>query len=148
MILTDVRRVITMTVKQSLALYGLVPLDSALPQIRALLAHEVECERAGQPREPDLALLCCVQLFARALVEDALRIWETKCSGFDLGCYLDIQLLCGAGLAETKTFLATDGSPAALSALKRIEECESTGDFEGFQAQKVLEHYQQYFGGE
>jgi hypothetical protein len=100
----------------------------------------------GASREEDLALLCCVQLFARGLLEDVLRIWDAKSAGFDLGGLVDVQLLCGAGLQETMLFLASQPGPTAVAALDRICECESTGDFETFSPAEHLAHYRKYFG--
>lgn len=137
-----------MNVEESIRSFGLVPSDESLPQIRALLALEAEAERAGREREEDVALLCCVQLFSRGLLEDVLRIWDAKRSGMDLGCYLDVQFLCGAGLAETKRFLAAEPGAAASAALEYLEECESAGDFDEFSPASHLERYRAYFGRE
>lgn len=137
-----------MEVDQSLHEFGLVPSDEALPRVRELLAKEAEAERAGRTRAEDLALLCCVQLFSRGQPEDVLRIWDAKQSGFDLGCYLSVQLLCGPGLAETKAFLAVHSEPKAASALKYILECEAAGDFRGFSPASYLTGYRDYFGME
>jgi hypothetical protein len=135
-----------MTTTESLALHGLVPSDRSLPDIRRMLAEEAAFERAGHGRTEDLALLCCVQLFSRGLLEDVLRIWDAKCSGFDLASYLDIEFLCGAGLDATKRFLAADPSPRAAEARARIDECEACGQFDSFSPQRHLEHYRRYFG--
>jgi hypothetical protein len=89
-----------------------------------------------------------VQLFARGLLEDVLLIWDAKSAGFDLGCLIDVQLLCGAGLQETKRFLASQPGPEAIAALDRIDECESAGDFEAFAPAEHLAHYREYFGVE
>jgi hypothetical protein len=135
-----------MTAAECLARYGLVPDDDALPAVRLLLAEEAASEREGRLREDDLALLCCVQLFSRGLLEDVLRIWDAKRAGMDLGSYLGVQLLCGAGLSETKQFLAGQPSPQAAEALAYISECEGAGDFEGFSPDEHLEYYGRYFG--
>lgn len=135
-----------MITDESLAAFGLVPPASALPRIREILAREAELERSGGEREDDLALLCCVQLFAAGLREDILQIWEAKQSGFDLACSLDVQFLCGPGLEETKTYLRADDSDEARSALARIEVCEAAGDFKGFTPDGHLAHYRRYFG--
>lgn len=134
-----------MNVGESLRRFGLVPTDEALPEIRRLLAQEAAAERSGKGREEDLALLCCVQLFSRGLLEDVLRIWDAKSAGFDLGSYLDIQFLCGAGLDETKRFLRSSATPAATAALRRIEECEDAGDFDGFSPAAHLATWRDYF---
>lgn len=135
-----------MNVEESLRQFGLLPSDADLPQIRALLAREAEAERAGDEREDDLALLCCVQLFSRGCLEDALQIWDAQQSGMDLGTYLDVQFLCGAGLVETKQFLATESSDAASAALAYLETCEAYGDFAEFSPASHLERYRKYFG--
>jgi hypothetical protein len=137
-----------MDVDQSIREFGLVPPDGALPRIRSLLAGEAELERAGRggARTEDLALLCCVQLFSRGLFEDVLRIWDAKQSGFDLSCYLGVQLLCGAGLAETKAFLGRQTSSEAAEALAYISHCEGTRDFDDFTPTSHLDQWRQYFG--
>jgi hypothetical protein len=135
-----------MNVHESLQRFSLVPSNEALPEIRALLAAEAEAERSGTGREEDLALLCCVQLFSRGLLKDVERIWEAKDSGFDLGCYLDAEFLCGAGLAETKGFLAHGPFPAAAKALAYIETCQRNGAFVDFSPETHLQEYRRYFG--
>jgi hypothetical protein len=139
-----------MNVQESLQRFGLVPRDEDLPHIRALLAQEAEAERQGADyeRDEDLALLCCVQLFSRGLLEDALRIWDAKRSGMDLGCYLDVQFLCGAGLEATKRFLASQPGEAAAGALQYLQKCEEVGDFAGFSPEAHLRGYRRYFGVE
>jgi hypothetical protein len=135
-----------MNVEASLARFGIVPGDEALPEIRALLAREADAERHGRPREEDLALLCSVQLFSRGLLEDVLRIWDAKQSGMDLGAYLDVQFLCGAGLEATKRYLADLDLPEAADALLYVTQCEQAGDFVGFSPSTHLEGYREYFG--
>ncbi len=135
-----------MTYEESLDLYGLVPADESLPAIRQMLANEAELERCGGEREEELALLCCVQLFSRGYLEDVLRIWEAKQSGFDLACYLDVQFLCGAGLGETKKFLQQQSSSQAAKALEYLAKCEASSDFKNWSPTIQLENYQHYFG--
>jgi hypothetical protein len=134
------------TIDESLRRYGLIPDDESLSDIRKMLAEEAANERAGRPREEDLALLCCVQLFSRGLLEDVLRIWEAKNSGMDLACYLDVEFLCGAGLEVTKQFLSEQRSQEAAEALARIRECEKSGQFKEFSPQTHLQSYRRYFG--
>jgi hypothetical protein len=134
-----------MTVDESLQTFGLVPLDESLPAIRALLEREAEAERNGRDREEDLALLCCVQLFSRGLLEDVLLIWAAKRSGVDLGVYVDVEFLCGAGLETTRQFLASHGSPEATSALRYVEWCELAGAFSTFSPEEHLQRYRDYF---
>jgi hypothetical protein len=135
-----------MNTEESLEQFGLVPSDEALPRIRALLAREADAERHGRPRVDDLALLCCVQLFSRGIEEDVLRVWDARQSGFDLACYIDVQLLCGAGLEETKRFLSTQTSVNALQALAYLDKCEKARDFAEFSIQGYLDEKPRYFG--
>lgn len=134
-----------LTSDESLQRYGLVPADESLPAIRAILAREVELEWSGGEREDDLALLCCVQLFSRGLLDDVLRIWSAKSASMDLGCSIDVQLLCGAGLLATKHFLASHHDAAAEDALRYLQSCEAAGDFLDFSPQDHLERYRRYF---
>jgi hypothetical protein len=123
-----------------------VPTDEDLPRIRELLAREADLERKHSQREDDLALLCCVQLFSRGQEQDIVRIWDAKSSGFDLFSYLDVQLLCGGGLALTKDFLRKQSGEVAKEALAHLEKCEAAGDFADFSPADRLEHYRNYFG--
>ena len=135
-----------MTTDEALAKYGLVPADEHLDDIRILLGEQADKERAGDEREDDLAYLCCAQLFSRGLLEDVLIIWEAKNAGMDLHCALDVQFMCGAGLAATKAFLRQQTSGESAEALEYIEDCEEEGDFEGFTPEGQLERYRAYFG--
>jgi hypothetical protein len=135
----------TMDTDQSLARYGIKPNDADLPEIRALLQQEIETERKHGERIEDLALLCCVQLFARGQLEDVLLIWQAKQTSMDLACTIDVQLLCGAGLQATKAFLASQPSAHAASALQYITDCEAAGDFDDFSPSTWLDHCKDYF---
>jgi hypothetical protein len=134
-----------MTIWEQIDLFGLIPDDENLETIRATLRKEIELERNSGQREDDLALLCCVQLFSRGLLEDVILIWEAKSSGFDLGSYLDVQLLCGAGLQQTKVYLSSLDSNEAAAALSYIKECEESGDFRDWSPSKQMAVYHTYF---
>ncbi|XLZ69388.1 hypothetical protein ABT364_23085 [Massilia sp. SR12] len=132
--------------KQYISRPGLVPSDAALPQLRDLLAKEVEAEKLGRGPIADLALLCSIQLFGRGQLQDVLRIWEAKNASKTLGRKLDARLLCGAGLHATKAFLATQAGSEAAAALRYLEEREEAGDFAEFTTQSHLDGYRSYFG--
>jgi hypothetical protein len=134
------------TADESIQRFGLVPIDAALPEIRRLLALEIETERSGGEREEDLTLLCCVQLFSRGLLEDVLPIWEAKSTSMDLGGVVSVQFLCGAGLRTTKDFLAAQPGTAAAAALRYLQGCETAGDFKDFSPEEYLDGYRTYFG--
>jgi hypothetical protein len=88
---------------ESLRRYGLRPSGRELDAVRALLEAEAAKERRAQGEgDTELMKLCCVQLLNAAEVGDALAIWRAKTASFDAHCSIDVQLLCGAGLAETK----------------------------------------------
>lgn len=125
---------------------SLVPSDVALPQLRALLAKEVEDERSGGGHDADLALLCCIQLFGRGLLEDVLPIWAAKTASPAFGRKLDARLLCGAGLPATKAFLAAQPRAEAAEALRHLEEREDAGYFAEFSTQSHLDSYRTHFG--
>lgn len=125
---------------------NLVPSDVALPQLREILAKEVEAERNGGGQDADLALLCSVQLFGRGLLEDVLRIWAAKTASPALGRKLDARLLCGAGLPATKAFLAAQAGAEAAEALRHLEQREEAGYFAEFSTQAHLDSYRTYFG--
>ncbi|MFG1654424.1 hypothetical protein ACGFIE_31285 [Micromonospora sp. NPDC049275] len=117
---------------ESLRRYGLRPSSADLPQIGQVLL--AEAERDQQDQDTELMKLCCLQLFNAGQLSDALVIWRAKESSFDAHCSIDVQLLCGAGLAATKAHLEADGSADAADALRYLLECEATGDFDGFSA--------------
>lgn len=129
--------------------FGFEPKDSDLPEVRALLRAEAEAERRELERGRDTALLLCVLLFRRGQAEDSMRVWEAKGSGFDLGCYLDLELTLGAGIEATEAFLAAHGSREASELLAAIRGWrEQNADFGPFDPPARLAHYRQYFGGE
>ncbi|GIH80038.1 hypothetical protein [Planobispora longispora] len=113
--------------------YGLHPDGRALDEIRELLTAQAAGERQEQGAgDTELMRLCCVQLFNVGALDDVLLVWQAKTASMDADCSIDIQLLCGAGLAETKTFLAGHPSEEAKAALDRLLMCEAAGDFDGF----------------
>lgn len=134
-----------MTIEESLQRYGLSPSDESLPAIRQMLACEAELERNGGDRQEDLALLCCVQLFSRGILEDVWLIWEAKHSGFDLALYLDWEFVLGAGVEETKTYLLDHPSPELAEILSRIEFGQQDGSLADWSPVEYLEFWRRYF---
>jgi hypothetical protein len=135
-----------MTVEESLKTFGIQVSKNNLDEIRALLIRETALETLGQgDGDTELMKLCAVQLFGAGCLEDVLPIWEAKRASMDAFCALDVQFLCGAGLAETKAFLATSNDPQAASALTYLQECEESGDFRRFSVSKWLGYYVDYF---
>ena len=135
-----------MDTNQSLQTFGIKPNACHLDEIRSILAEQASCAREGRERTEDLAVLAAVQLFASGDLADVESLWAAKQSSMDLGCMLDIQLLCGAGLSETLAFLERAPFPEAEEALEYIRSCMDFGEFEGFQPSIHLDTYRQYFG--
>jgi hypothetical protein len=126
-----------------LARFGLVPRAEDLPEIRALV-HSVTADKNRDSNEPLKTL--CVLLFSVGEPRDSLLIYNAKMSSFDAGCYIDIQLVCGAGIERTKGFLLNSHEPEAQKLLDYLEGCISAGDFEGFTPAGYLELYREYYG--
>ena len=113
--------------------YGLRPAGGDLDQVWEILREKTALERQEQgDGDPALMRLCCVQLSNVGFLDDVLAIWHAKESSWDAHCSIDVQLLCGAGLEQTKRHLAADGSPSAREALDYLLQCEAAGDFTGF----------------
>ncbi|MFG2946902.1 hypothetical protein [Streptomyces adustus] len=134
---------------ESLDRYGLHPAGANLDEVRALLAAETRLERGAQGDGDTLLMkLCCVQLFNAANLDDVLLIWQAKSASMDAGCSIDIQLLCGSGLARTKTYLADLRLPEAEAALRRLLHCEAAGDFEDFTTAGHSAWYAAYYASD
>lgn len=83
--------------------YTLAPDPKLAEEMREIIHQEI----GNEDRDDNGILkLSCSQLFSIGQVEDSLLIWKAKRSDFDAACYLDIRLLCGASLGETKEFLS------------------------------------------
>lgn len=137
-----------MTEEILLKRFGVTPERDELDQIRAILQDETVRERKSRgDGDTEVMKLCCVQLFSAACLDDILRIWFAKSASFDAAASIDVQLLCGPGLDETKAFLSSHDSPEATMALLRILECEDAGDFEGFSPSEWLQNYKSYYAG-
>lgn len=137
-----------MTEDESLARYGLRPASAELDQIREMLEVQTALERQSQgDGDTQLMKLCCVQLFNVGIVEDVLLIWQAKESSWDAHCTIDVQLLCGAGLAETKAYLAAESSAGTSEALDYLLECEAAGDFIDFSVENQSRWYSGYYQG-
>ena len=129
--------------KELLARYGLVPAAADLPEIRLLIRSLTADEKRGS-NEPLKTL--CIQLFSAGIPSDALLIYKAKMSSFDAGCYIDIQLVCGAGLEATRAFLRESSEPAARELLTYLQDCISAGDFDLFTPERHLDIYRHYYG--
>ena len=126
-----------------LARFGLTPVAADLPEIRRLIQTAI----ADSNRDSNEPLkLLCIQLFSAGIPSDALLIYRAKMSSFDASCYIDIQLVCGAGLEATKAFLRASRAPEAKALLAVLQDSRYTTDFEGFAPQQQLDSYWHYYG--
>lgn len=110
----------------------------------AALEEQIRLE-ADEAGDQFLMRLLCAQLFSLGLPEDSLLVWRAKSCNFDTHCGIDVSLLCGAGLEETKAFLAAAGTEEATAALEYIRHCEECGNFAEFSvAGEQAEHRRFY----
>jgi hypothetical protein len=126
--------------------HGLRPVASSLHGVRALLETRTRLERRSQgDGDTELMKLCCVQLFNVGTLDDVLLIWNAKTASFDADCSIDVQLLCGRGLAETKAYLSSRDPSGAQAALRRLLDSEDHGDFDDFSVAKRSAWYDTYY---
>ncbi|WP_189940140.1 hypothetical protein [Streptomyces aurantiogriseus] len=131
---------------ESLHRFSLHPTGADLDEVRGLLAAQTRLEKGAQgDGDTELMKLCCVQLFNAAVLEDVLLIWKAKSASMDADSSIDIQLLCGSGLARTKAFLSNQRLPEAEAALQRLLRCEAGGDFEDFSVAGHAAWYAAYY---
>jgi len=90
--------------------------------------------------------LCCVQLFNSGHPPDVLLIWRAKDTSFDAMCAIDVQLLCGSGLQQTKAYLSEQASADAQAALVYLAKCEEAGDLADFSVEDYTRWWGQYYG--
>ena len=119
--------------------FGLVPRAEGLPENRALV-HSLTMK---ENRDGNAL---CVLLFAAGDPRDSLLIFKAKMSSFDAACYIDVQLVCGAGIEYTKDFLLNSQDHDARKLLEDLAACISAGDFAGFTPASHLESYREYYG--
>jgi len=125
-----------------LARYGLVPVAADLAEIRRLI-RSLTADEKRDTNEPLKTL--CIQLFSAGIPSDALLIYKAKKSSFDAACYIDIQLVCGAGLETTKAFLRESSEPVAKELLTVLQDGNSLRDFDGFTPERHLDFYRRYY---
>lgn len=126
--------------------HGLHPVASSLDGVRAVLKAITRLERRSQgDGDTELMKLCCVQLFNVGSLDDVLLIWDAKTASFDADCSIDVQLLCGRGLTETKAYLSSRDLSGAQAALRRLLDSEDHGDFDDFSATERSAWYDSYY---
>ncbi|WP_205633073.1 hypothetical protein [Enhygromyxa salina] len=137
----------SVTEDEILARFGLRPPAEALPEIRQLLIAETAKERRSQGEgDTDLMRVCCVQLFFAGTLADTPLIWSAKSASMDANGAIDVQMLCGPGLRETKAYLRAQPGELALGALTRILEGEAWGEFEDFSVEAEQRRHAAWYG--
>lgn len=128
--------------EQVIDTYGLIPQIEHIHTIRTLLQEE--CVNR-QREDHEYMRLLCVQLFSLGQLEDTRLIWQAKRLSMDSFVMIDVQLLCGAGLEQTKLYLLDIDEEEAIAELAYLEKCESAGDFEDFSKEEWIEQAKLYY---
>lgn len=128
--------------EQVIDTYGLIPQIEHIHTIRTLL--QKECANS-QREDHEYMRLLCVQLFSLGQLEDTGLIWQAKRLSMDSFVMIEVQLLCGAGLEQTKLYLLDIDEEEAIAELAYLEKCESAGDFEDFSKEEWIEQAKLYY---
>jgi hypothetical protein len=122
--------------------FGVRIAEEDAPEIRRILRDQIA---RGDDADELVMRLCCVELFSIGREEDIPLIWRAKMCHFDAGCSIDIQLLCGAGLKETISYLKRQPDDPSAEALGYLAKCVESGDFQGFAAEGWLAAQVSYY---
>lgn len=141
-VLRNGQRVLTMGLDDVFGRFGFSPSNEDIPEIRRILDFETE---NGLDADTEVMRLCCVYLFSNRSRDDVLRIWRAKRPSMDADGAVDVDLMLGPGLTETKAFLKTVDELEAPHALQWIEECEDAGDLSGFEFEDRLAFERRYY---
>lgn len=125
-----------------LQMYGMEPDKEQRESIRRLLQQEMENREA---EDHEVLKLLCIMLFAIGNVEDTELIWQAKRKNQDAGSYIDVQLLCGAGVEETIVYLEKKGGEQAHDQVLYLKNCEPY-DYVDFSKAEWLSGYRGYYG--
>ena len=125
--------------------FGLPARPAARLAIIAALEEQVRLVESENADDAHLMRLLCAQLFSLGVVEDALLVWRAKQCNFDTHCGIDVSLLCGGGLEETKAFLASAGTEESVAALDYLRHCEGCGNFAGFDVAAALADLRRFY---
>ncbi len=104
--------------------------------VRFLLRQEIQAHRHGSGYSDDLKL-CAYPLFALGRLDDVELLWQAKSVSFDTFCGFDVQLLVGAGVEPTITYLHQNPSNETLAAVEYIKACQKAGDFDWLDEYRV-----------
>ena len=104
--------------------------------VRFLLTQEIQAHQLGPGYSDDLKF-CAYPLFALGRLDDVELLWQAKSVSFDTFCGFDVQLLVGAGVEPTITYLHQNASDKALAAAEYIKACQKVGDFDWLDEYRV-----------
>lgn len=133
-----------MTDDDAIRQYGLPSFAEHRPAILTALEAQLKLEE-NEEGDHDLIKCLVVQLLSIGNVEDSLIIWRAKSTNFDLMCGLDVQFICGAGIEQTRNYLAQTDTDESHDALKYLDECIDSGDFKNWTPAKWIAYYRYYF---
>ncbi|MNN76425.1 hypothetical protein D3C81_1928010 [compost metagenome] len=120
--------------------FGLEPDLKCLKEIRSLLIEETNNDNH---EEHEYLKTLCILLFTFGYTEDALLIWNAKKKDFDAGCYIDGELLIGAGLYETINYLQELNTTKAKEILEYLEQYKTNDDH--MTRAEVIDFYNKYY---
>ncbi len=132
-------------VAAALSRHGLPAKLADRPMIVTALEEQIVLETREEGDQYVMRLLC-VQIFSLGLAEDAPVIWRAKSCNFDTMCGIDVHLLCGAGLEQTKSFLEGADTEDAVEALAHLRKCEACGNLDGFSVERASAEHREYYG--
>lgn len=93
----------------------------------------------------DVIRLCCLLLCNNGDPKDSLLIWQVHQADQDLSGAVHVEMLCGAGIDDTKAYLRSCEENIALKALEYIGHFEAEGTFENFKPELYVEDWKSYF---
>ncbi|WP_019910256.1 hypothetical protein [Paenibacillus sp. HW567] len=128
--------------EQLLERFGIEPENQHRDSIRQLLQAEIKNEAS---EDNEYLRTLCILLFSIGIVEDTLLIWAAKRKNFDASAYIDVQLLCGAGVKETMKYLQAQPNEEAQKQLAYLQQCEPY-DLEDFSKKEWMDGYKSYYG--
>lgn len=109
--------------------------------IRFLLEQEIIYHQRLWAFSPSIHL-CGFLLFLLAEVEDVQLLWKAKTTSFDTWCGFDVQLLVGAGVPITLTYLQRAHESWSQKAEKLIKQCLKGNNF------NALDEYKKQWNAE
>ncbi len=135
-----------MNIDEIIEKFGLMPEQEDINTIRDLLRDQIAKETREQGSgDTEVMRLLCVQLFNFGNVEDISLIWDAKMTSMDAGIAIEVQLLCGIGIEQTKEYLLNCTYQWANKVFQYLIECEQSGDFLNFSKENQMDFYREYF---